>query len=367
MEQSTTHEMKTVLYDKHVELGAKMVDFSGWKMPLYYQGIIPEHHTVRQQVGLFDISHMGRISIVGNDAERFLDYLSTNHIADKSEGVATYTVWCHENGTCVDDVLIYKLSTNAFFAVVNAANRKKDFAHLLSHAHSFDVRIEERLNEGILALQGPEANQIMTTYFPLAAELKHMHFAIGNLDGEKVIYSRTGYTGTDGFEIYACNSIIIKLWDLFLQEGGAVSVKPIGLGARDTLRLEMGYALYGHELSEEILANESMAAWTIKWDKQDFIGKEALKTLEQSSKKRTEVGLLLLDKGIGREGYPVVKEKKVIGKLTSGGFSPTLNQGVAIAIVEERLQPDEIVEINIRDHSVRAQVVKVPFIRMGSK
>lgn len=361
MEQSTTSEMKTALFERHVSLNAKMIDFCGWKMPLCYKGIIPEHHAVRNHAGIFDISHMGRVAIVGKDAERFLDYLSTNLIEGKKDGSATYTVWCRANGMCVDDVLIYRQSPTEFFTIVNASNRQKDLFHLMEQARSFDVKIEDRFHEGILAVQGPKADALINRIFPEAEKIKPMHFQTVMFKGENVILSRTGYTGAGGFEIFGPNPSIINLWDLILQEGRDFEIQPIGLGARDTLRLEMGYALYGHELSEEIAASESVAAWTIKWSKKDFLGKEALNSLERSPSKRFESGLILSDKGVAREGYPVLKEGRIIGKVTSGSFSPSLNQSVAIALVSEALNPGEQIEIAIREHRVRAHAAKLPF------
>lgn len=363
MEQSTIGEMKTPLYEKHLALGAKMVDFCGWKMPLYYQGIIHEHHAVRKQAGIFDISHMGRIHVEGKEAEPFLDYLSTNLITGKQTGSATYTVWCRENGMCIDDVIVYKESSEAFFIVANASNRNKDLSHLQEQSRYFEVQINDCFQDGILALQGPKAEWIASRLFPNAVEIKSMHFTSESFQGEKLILSRTGYTGAGGFEIYASGGVIKALWDAFLEQGRDAGLVPAGLGARDTLRLEMGYALYGHELSDGIAANESVARWTIKWNKESFLGKEALTALEHSLACRSEVGLLLVDKGVAREGYAVLKEGKKIGKITSGAFSPTLNCSIAIVLVDIVLSTGDIVDISIRDHSVRAEVVKLPFIK----
>lgn len=356
--------MRTVLYDKHIALGAKMVDFTGWEMPLSYKGIISENHAVRNRAGIFDISHMGRIQVIGNDAELFMDYLSTNAIKGKKEGSATYTVWCRDNGMCVDDVLVYKKTSQQFFVVANASNREKDFAHLIEQAASFDVHIEDRFNDAIIAVQGPKAENIANRIFPGASEIKPMHFKSMVFQGEEIILSRTGYTGSGGYEILGSPNSISCLWDVFLLEGRDEGIEPAGLGARDTLRLEMGYALYGHELSEGIAANESVAAWTIKWEKEDFLGKDALQKLESSSQKRSESGLILLEKGVAREGYPVFKEDQVIGKITSGTFSPTLNQSIAIAIHQNLLSPGDQIEIGIREHRVKAQIVKLPFLKL---
>lgn len=348
--------MKTALYDSHIALGAKMVPFAGWEMPIQYKGILAEHQAVRNKCGLFDVSHMGRIEIEGPDAEALLDFLSTNTIQGKKEGTATYTVWCHENGGSVDDLLVYKESQDKFFIIVNASNRQKDLEHLQKYAKDRRVKIKDFFNEGaILALQGPKARSILINEIPHAADIKPMHFIHSN----KVIISRTGYTGADGFELYA-NSSEIKIWWNKLIDKGAI---PVGLGARDTLRLEMGYALYGHELSDSISPTESVASWAVKIDKHSFVGKEALEQFEMSGKKRMEVGVILLDPGISREGYSVFQENVQIGKVTSGNFSPTLQKAIAIILVNKKLKRGDTVEIQIRDKHCRAEVVDLPFIK----
>ena len=279
--------MKTALYDHHRVLNAKLIDFAGWEMPLQYKGIIHEHQTVRSHVGIFDVSHMGRILVEGLMAEALLDHLSTNQIVGKKDGSVTYTVWCREDGMSVDDLLVYRISETQFFVIVNASNREKDLEHLLHYSAGQDVIINDRFHEeGILAVQGPDAMVLVSQLFPEAEKLKPMSFYTDNYDGDPVIISRTGYTGAGGVEICASNQTIVLLWQAFLTEGKQYGIEPIGLGARDTLRVEMGYALYGHELSDKIAPSESVSAWTIKWDKHDFIGKAAMKKLEASKAKR---------------------------------------------------------------------------------
>ncbi len=348
--------MKTVLYDRHVALKAKIVDFAGWEMPVQYGGILQECHAVRENVGIFDVSHMGRILISGPDAERFLDYLSTNKISEKKDNSATYTVWCNEKGHCVDDVIIYRQDKEHFFTIVNAGNRKKDLQHLLEHKTHFNVSIEPRFDkEGILAIQGPGAMSLVQQQFPEAADLKPMRF----LTTEDIIISGTGYTGAGGCEIYAPLDKIVTLWDQFTAKGAV----PVGLGARDALRLEMGFALYGHEISDSISPIESIAAWTVKWDKDDFLGKDALRKLRNTDNKRSEYGILMQERGVPREGYPITKEGSEIGYVTSGTHSPTLNQGIAIILVNHVLSPDESVDVLIRGKPHKAKVVALPFIK----
>lgn len=358
--------MKTALYDTHLALAAKMVDFCGWQMPLYYKGIIPEHLAVRQHVGIFDVSHMGRIIVEGADAEAFLDYISTNVIGKKAALTATYSILCNEQGGCIDDVIVYKRDATHFFVIVNACNRSKDLLHLqqIRDKYSFKVEIEERYTEeGILSVQGPQALPLIESLFPASRDIKPMHFIISAYAGAEVIVSRTGYTGSDGFELYTYNSGIIELWNHLVEAGKPYGIVPVGLGARDTLRLEMGYALYGHEISDGIAPTESIASWTVKWDKPDFLGKNALEELEHSPQKRTEYGVVMVDKGIARTDYNVLKEGQVIGCVTSGTFSPTLNQAIAIVLVDVPLRAGEIVEIQIRDHLCKAKVIEIPFLR----
>lgn len=352
--------MKTVLFDTHQKLGAKFIDFGGWQMPLQYRGIVKEHEAVRSHVGIFDVSHMGRIEIDGLGAEDLLDYLSTNAIAGKEDGTAIYTVWCDEKGMAVDDLIVFRVSKTKFFVIVNAANREKDFAHLLHYSTPRDVIINNRYaEEGILAVQGPKSLDLITSLFPEVNSLKHMHFISVPYQGKTVIISRTGYTGESGVEIYAPNETTVQLWHLLLEKGKPYGIEPIGLGARDTLRLEMGYALYGHELSESIMPHESVSAWTIKWDKRDFVGKKALEARIQGQ--RHQYGLILQDKGIAREGYSVWHNGKQIGKVTSGTLSPTLNQAIAIIMVEKKLHEGDDVEIEIRQNRCKGQIVNLPF------
>lgn len=352
--------MKTALYDTHKALGAKIIDFCGWEMPVQYQGVVQEHQAVRSAVGLFDVSHMGRIFIQGLEAETLLELLSTNSIYGKPDGTAIYTVWCNESGMAIDDLIVYKISKTDFFVVVNAGNREKDLAHLLHYSTSHDVNIYDRYHEdGILAIQGPKSLELMSSLFPEVRHLSHMHFISLPYQGETLIISRTGYTGEIGFEIYASNLIIPKLWSLLLEKGSSYGISPIGLAARDTLRLEAGFALYGHELSETIMPHESVSSWTIKWDKPNFLGKKALEAHAQ--KHRYQYGICLKGQGIAREGYPVLQNGKQIGIVTSGTLSPTLKQAIAIILVDRNLQIGDPIEVQIRQNRCPAEIVRLPF------
>lgn len=356
--------MKTVLYPKHQALGAHFVDFGGWEMPLQYQGIREEHLAVRTRVGLFDVSHMGRIAVEGPDAEAFMDYVAANKIAGRKEYSATYTVLCSSTGGCVDDTIIYCIDRQHYFMIANAANRQKDLLHLQERAKDFNVKVIPCYeNEGILAIQGPEAGTVVAAIFPDSSRLnKPMQFMETMRLGHKMYLSTTGYTGAGGVEIYAPNEALEELWDRLMQYGTPHGIVPVGLGARNTLRLEMGYALYGHEIDDTIAPTESVAAWSVKLDKPDFFGKASLMALEHSPTKRSAHAVLLKDPGVMRDNYPLFKEGEEIGKITSGGFSPTLNQSIGLALTRGHLQVGSPVEVQIRKQLNAAEVVTIPFI-----
>jgi aminomethyltransferase len=354
--------MKTPLYDKHCALGAKMVGFNGWEMPLQYKGIVHEHNVVRNAVGLFDVSHMGRVLISGLEAERFLEILSTNQIAGRPDFSATYTVWCTLMGGSVDDGLVYRINRNQFFVVVNAGNRVSDLVHFQMAAEQFNVTIESHYDlDGILALQGPKAGGVLNKVFEGIPPIAKKHFIETSYKGHSVAVARTGYTGEDGYEIMGPQSAIVALWDALLEAGKPEGIEPVGLGARDTLRLEMGYALYGHELNPSIAPIESVAAWTVKWDKPLFIGKQELEKLNHSPKKRWAYGVILADRAVPREGCKVLVGGQEAGIVTSGGFAPSLNASVALILVHQELTPQQRVDIVVRDQPRQGKCVPLPF------
>jgi aminomethyltransferase len=337
---------QTPLYEKHLALGAKMVDFGGWMMPIHYsKGIVHEHLVVRNSIGIFDVSHMGRVTIEGPEAAQFLEFICTNKIANRKHNTATYTVMCHSDGGAVDDLLIYRIDENRFFAIVNAGNRDKDLQHFKKHAEGFDVVIRDLFSEeGILAIQGPEVQA-------LAGDLKPMTFAFR----DDTIVSRTGYTGAGGVEIYAPKNKLLELWDEFIDKG----IEPIGLGARNTLRLEKGYCLYSHELNDDIMPHETIASWVVKLDKENFVGKDAMQAL---TNKRYQYGIVLTQPGIARDGYKVFKNNDPIGYITSGTHSPSLNKSIAIIMVSKPLEENEEIDVLIRNKPVKAEVKKLPFV-----
>lgn len=354
---------RTPLYDIHKSLGAKIVDFSGWEMPLQYQGIIAEHQAVRNAAGLFDVSHMGVIDIEGLGAVDLLQSLSTNDLSNKADGTATYTVWCNDKGGVIDDLIVYKKSANHFFVVANASNRYNDLEHLLKYSRGKDVTVTERFDSGgILALQGPASTAILQTIFPEAAKLAPMHLLSSTYHEKPVDIARSGYTGETGYEIFAPNEVLVPLWKEIMLAGASHGIQPTGLGARDTLRLEMGYALYGHELDAHINPAESVSAWTIK-SSHPFLGSDSIKAIEHSPKKRYQYGVTMVDPRIARQGYEVYLGDKKIGVVTSGTFSPTLQHAIAIVLVDTKLHPDDIVTIEIRNTRCRAKVGKLPFLQ----
>jgi aminomethyltransferase len=353
--------MKTILYETHKNLGAKMVEFAGWSMPLFYKSTIQEYHSVRNHVGLFDVSHMGRIEIKGNGAEKFIDQITTNKINRKDFSV-TYSILCNAKGGSIDDVLVFRENQNHFFLIANASNRSKDLGYCRQNAKGFEIQSLNLLEQdGILAVQGPDADSLIAEIFPASRDIEPMHFKRIKFNHEEIVVSRTGYTGAGGFELMGSNEAIKLLWEKLIDMGRKYHLSPVGLGARDLLRLDMGYALYGHELSESIAPTESVAQWAVKFNKGMFIGKEALEALEESGKKRQEYGVVLLENKIAREGYLVFQGDENIGYVTSGGYSPGLDKSIAIILVQKALNQGDRIEIEIREVHAKAEVVKLPF------
>lgn len=357
--------MKTILYDRHLALGAKMVAFGDWEMPLYYKGTVAEHLAVRNRVGLFDVSHMGRIDIEGENASLFMEYLCTKHITEQPNSSSSYAVMCHPSGGAVDDTIVYRIASNHYFIVANANNREKDLQHIMRYSHHFGCKVTSRFADiGIIALQGPQSPDVVEEVLKVTIALRAMQFAFVPFDNSEILISRTGYTGSVGYEFFAPLDVLGQLWDALLQTRRAPDILPCGLAARDTLRLEAGYALYGHELSDDIAPTESVSAWTVNWKKGDFVGKEALLHLENSFNKRAQYGIRLLDPGIAREGSQVWKGQRRIGVVTSGTHSPSLNCSIAIIMVTGTLAFGETVEVEIRGRKAKARVVKLPFVKL---
>jgi aminomethyltransferase len=361
MEQSTVHPLKTALYEEHVTLQAKMVDFAGYLMPLYYSAIQKEHLAVRENAGLFDVSHMGVVEFSGKEVVEFLEYICTNRVSDKKIKTSFYTVFCDAEGGAIDDALIYRLGPFQFFTIVNASNKEKDLNHFKEIAKDFDVTITSRFKDlAILALQGKQADHCIKELFPLALELENKCFSEFSYQKSAVTVAKTGYTGEFGFEIMAPNSVAQALWCELLEKGAKYHLVPCGLGARDTLRLEKGYALYGHEITETITPLESVCSFAVKMDKDHFLGKEALEKKER----RFMAAVKLSNKGpLARQGFAVVDKKgRVMGQVTSGAFSPSLQVPIALILIDKPLKNGDTIDILVREKKIEAEVVTLPFV-----
>lgn len=358
---------KTPLNNKHRELHAKLVDFAGWEMPLYYGSQIEEHNRVRQDAGMFDVSHMNIVDIKGKDAHDFLCYLLANDIDKlKTIGAALYSCMLNENGGVVDDLIVYKISQRDYRIVVNAATREKDLAWMKKQAENFDVNVIERTGFAMIAIQGPNARektkQALTIEQAKAVEnLKPFH-GIGV--GEWWI-ARTGYTGEDGYEIILPVFEASMFWSKLLK----CDIAPCGLVARDSLRLEAGLCLYGSEMDETVTPLEANLTWTVAWqpESRDFIGREALEKQKSEGVTRTLVGVILEDKGILRSHQKVIIPNIGEGETTSGGFSPTLNCAIALARVPANVKIGDECLVVIRDKQLKAKITKPAFIKRGQK
>ncbi|OOC45634.1 MULTISPECIES: glycine cleavage system aminomethyltransferase GcvT [unclassified Thermosipho (in: thermotogales)] len=356
---------RTPLHNEHLKLGAKMVEFANFQMPIQYSGIKDEVLAVRNNVGMFDVSHMGEVIVEGPQSTDFVNFLITNDFENLKPGEIVYTAMCNEKGGFVDDLLAYKISENKAMLVINAANIEKDFNWMKKIAEKFDVTLENKSDDyALIAVQGPKAQETLQEIVNLNLDdIGYYTFSFGNILGTDAIISRTGYTGEDGFEIYTTNKDgIVKIWQKLLD----MKVTPAGLGARDCLRLEASLLLYGNDMDETITPLEAGIKWAVKFNK-DFMGKEVLqKQLEEGLSRRLK-GFKLIDKGVARHGYKIFKEGKEIGYVTSGTFSPTLNQAIGMALIEKGHKSGEVIEIEIRNKLVKAEIVKMPFYRGSVK
>jgi aminomethyltransferase len=349
----------TPLYDEHKALGARLVDFAGWEMPVQYEGIKAEHQAVRNHVGLFDVSHMGEAFFRGPDAEEAVQRLVTRDVSRLDEGQAGYSVVCYEDGGTVDDVIVYRRPDD-FLVVVNASNREKDLDHFRENAGDLDVEISDETEDwALLALQGPEAPELLQDLTGTdLSTLKPFRFAEGEVAGAKTIISRTGYTGEDGFELYLPSDDAPRVWRELLEAGAT----PAGLGARDTLRLEAGMCLYGNELDPETTPLEAGIGFAVHLDKeQEFIGQDALRKEKEEGLRKKLVGFEVDGRGIARHDHPVKVEDDTVGKVTSGTLSPTLNKAIGLALVSPRVE--DKFEVVIRDRLVEAHTVELPFYK----
>ena len=361
----------TCLHDKHIALGALMTPFAGFDMPIQYTNITDEHNAVRNECGVFDVSHMGEVIISGPDAERYVNHIFTNDIKDAPIGKVYYGMMCYEDGGTVDDLLVYKIANNCFFLVINAANIEKDVEWMRQNTEGFDIELNHCSDfYGQLAIQGPKGEEIVERVLGLkCSELSfYTTKAIDVATGEMLpalsvepkvgVISRTGYTGEDGFEIYASHDFIRDAWDKLMAAG----VKPCGLGCRDTLRFEVGLPLYGDELSAEISPIMAGLGFFVKFDKEEFIGKEALLRQKTEGVARKVVGIELADKAIPRHGYTVLKDGNAIGEVTTGYHCLSVDKSVCMALIDSAYAKlDTEVEIQIRKKTFPGKVVKKKF------
>jgi aminomethyltransferase len=350
---------RTVLFDAHRKLGAQMVPFSGWEMPVRYGGDIAEHNAVRERAGLFDVSHMGRYAVQGDGALAFLQHVFSNDVAALKIGQAHYGFLCNTQGGVVDDVIVYRRGEHSYWMVVNAGNRAKDWDWLDSHRTPGATMRDDSQNWSLMALQGPQALDILRRFTSLDFNsIPYYHAADTQVDGHEAFVARTGYTGEDGVEISVRSEHTVELWMKLLDAG----VTPCGLGARDTLRLEAAMALYGHELNDDTNPLEANLRRFIKMEKPEFIGRDWLAQSLQRGLKRKLVGLVVRERGIARADYPVQLDGVVIGKVTSGGPSITTGNNIALAYVPvEHSKVDTLLDIVVRERPLKAQVVKTPF------
>lgn len=359
---------KTCLHDRHVKLGAQMSPFAGFDMPIQYSGIAEEHNAVRQACGVFDVSHMGEVNISGPDAERYVNYIFSNDVTGAAVGQVFYGMMLNERGGVVDDLLVYKRGDDNFFLVINASNIDKDVAWIRGNAEGFDVEIDNLSDElGELAVQGPEAEQVLEQVLGInCAHLTFYTFYEASLDGEHILVSRTGYTGEDGFEIYASHDVTRALWDRLMESGRAL---PCGLGCRDTLRFEVGLPLYGDELADDITPVEASLSMFVKTDKPSFIGRDAIVAQKEQGVSRKCVGLELLDRAIPRHGYEVLNaEGETVGYVTTGYRGISVDKSIAMALVATPYakQGTEL-SIRVRRKTFPAVVVPRKFYKKSYK
>lgn len=348
---------RTCLYDKHVKLGALISPFGGFDMPIQYSTIIDEHQAVRNDCGVFDVSHMGEVTVKGKDAERYVQHIFTNDVSKIEPGQILYGMMCYDNGGTVDDLLVYKMAVNDFFLVINAANIDKDWQWMQENAKGFDIELVNRSEDyGQVAVQGPNAETVVEEV--LGLECKDLTFYTVKTIGD-IIISRTGYTGEDGFEIYASHNYVCECWDKLIESGRC---KPCGLGCRDTLRFEVGLPLYGDELSADISPVMSGLSMFCKLDKEEFIGKEALAAQKANGVEKRVIGIELEGKAIPRNGYAVVKDGETVGEVTTGYHSISTDKSVCMALVKaEFAKLGTPLEVQIRKKTFPGVVVKKRF------
>ena len=364
---------RTPLYERHLAAGAKTADFGGWDMPIEYDGVVAEHTAVRTAVGLFDVSHMGKVRIHGPGAGEFLNGVLANDLDRISAGQAQYSMLLNADGGVVDDLILYRWADDEIFLIPNAANAASVVAALWAAAPDAVTVDDHHDDHGIIAVQGPRSRELLDV-LGLPSDHDYMTMASTEFGGEPVIVCRTGYTGEHGYELVAPVVVLGDLWDALLAAGADLGVVPAGLGARDTLRTEMGYPLHGQDISPRITPVEAMLGWAIGWDKPRFAGREALAAQRAAGPPRRLRGLLALDRGIPRPHMQVRRVDaatplggEVVGEVTSGTFSPTLKQGIGLALLDSSIEVGDEVVVDVRGRASRFSVVKPPFVTPSTR
>ena len=357
---------KTKFNSIHKKLGAKMVEFAGYEMPIQYSSIIAEHKAVRNSVGVFDVSHMGEIFITGEKALEFVQYITINDASKLFPGRVQYSAMCYADGGIVDDLLVYKISENEFLLVVNASNIKKDF-EWMNDNNKLGVSVKNYSDDySLLAVQGPNSTEVVKKLIDGELELEYYHFTKGKIAGVEMIISRTGYTGEVGYELYfkGDESIAEKIWNEIFSVGKEFDIQPVGLAARDSLRLEMGYCLYGNDIDQTTNPIEAGLGWVTKIDKTNFVGKDAIQKVKQNGINRKLVAMISDEKIFPRHGYEITVDGKKVGVITSGTVSPVLEKPIALGYVDKPFNsPGSGVLFKIRDKEFPAQITKLPFVK----
>jgi aminomethyltransferase len=364
----------TPLHERHLQAGAKTADFGGWDMPIEYVGTVAEHTAVRTAVGLFDVSHMGKVAVHGPGAVAFLNTVLANDLDRVGTGQAQYSMLCNDEGGVVDDLIVYRWSDDGAYVIPNAANSATVVATLQRLAPEGVSVDDQHLTHGIIAVQGPRSTEVLTA-LELPVDHDYMSMAMARWQDAPVVVCRTGYTGEHGYELVAPNEVLVSLWDALAEQAAVQGGMPAGLGARDTLRTEMGYPLHGQDISPTITPVEAMLGWAVGWDKPAFIGREALVAQKEAGPSRRLRGLLALDRGIPRAHMQVRLEGTeadplggdVVGEVTSGTFSPTLKQGIGLALLDTAVSVGDEVVVDVRGRASRFRVVKPPFVEPSTR
>jgi len=366
-------DRKTALFEVHKSLNAKMVPFGGWLMPVSYEGVLAEHAAVRTACGIFDVSHMGEVRVSGPDAANYLNYMTINDISKLEVGQGQYSAILHPDGGMVDDLILYRVGENEFFVCVNASNAEKDFEWFSKHVSNFNVKVTNESNLwSQIAVQGPKTNEAVKKVFKESFEsiskLNYMEIVLAKFKGADVLIARTGYTGEFGYEIYAPNAVISDLWTAFMETRGASGIKPTGLGARDTLRLEACYLLYGNDMNDAVSPLEAGIAWATKLTKDKFVGKESLVKQKESGLTRKIFAFKMVEDGIPRHDMEVYCGDQVVGKVTSGSVLPTVGGAGGMCLIDSRACKEGMrIQIDVRGKRKDAELVKRPLYQAKTK